>query len=322
MSKHCNSSDTCNVKEGFVTVPERIVENPSQTIPTGQIFYKMTSPKKQHKDTYTLFFIHGFGNNHETWACQQAKLCKCFTTVAVDWRSVGQSSQTRGIIYDLDVFVDDFHFVINQLGLKNVVLVGQSIGGTMAMRYVVKYPGEIKKLITLGSFPVAVSSTECSPDCPKFPLPPIPDFAFPGFVDLIASDFLAFRTFFIGNAFTEECQDQLVNAKNQAITEGFAPQDIILNSYVVNDGWVLEDISDLIGNINIPTLVTYGGIDQVVPINNSFFLRENIPNSVLFEFPNKGHFPNVTDYKKFNCVVQRFVLKDGISSCNLCPLIN
>jgi pimeloyl-ACP methyl ester carboxylesterase len=305
MGHHCKFK-----KEGYVTVPQRIGENPDQVIPEAQIFYLMIG--KQNSNRPTLFFIHGFGNDHETWACQQACLSKLFCTVAIDWRSVGNSSKTTGIVYNLDVFVDDFHEVIKQLGLKNVILVGQSIGSTMAMKYVVKYPGEIDKLIVFGGFPRAVSDL-------TYPAPPVPADQYDAFVNFIATDFLGFRTMFIGNAFDEICQPELANAKAQAIQEGWAPQEIILSGYA--NGWFLEDITDIVSQINVKTLVAYGGIDDVVPINNAFFLRQTIPGSTLVELPNVGHFGNVSNYKRFNRMVKRFILCKDNHPCHVCKLI-
>lgn len=73
MSSKC----TCRVKEGFVAVPERTVGG--QVIPAANIFYKMVGTTRRGKPT--LFFIPGFGNNHETWKCQQDRLCHDFLTV-------------------------------------------------------------------------------------------------------------------------------------------------------------------------------------------------------------------------------------------------
>lgn len=307
MSHHCKFK-----KEGYVTVPQRVGQNPDQIIPQAEIYYLMvgkSSPKKP-----TLFFIHGFGNDHETWLCQQTCLSKMFCTVSIDWRSVGKSSKTTGIVYNLDVFVDDFHEVIKQLGLKNVILVGQSIGSTMAMKYVVKYPNEIDKLIVFGGFSRAVSDL-------SYPAPPVPADQYEGFVNFIATDFLGFRTTFISNAFNESCQLQLIDAKAQAIQEGWAPQEIILEGYANQNGWFLEDITDILSQINVKTLVAYGGIDATVPINNSFFLRQTIPESTLIELPNIGHFGNVSNYKKFNRMVKRFVLCNNNKPCHVCRLI-
>lgn len=101
------SNCNCREKEGFIAVPQRLGTEPDQIIPAANIFYKIVGKRDIHKAT--LFFISGFGNNHETWQCQQQQLCKDYLTVSVDWRGVGNSSKTTGIIYNIDVFVDDFH---------------------------------------------------------------------------------------------------------------------------------------------------------------------------------------------------------------------
>jgi pimeloyl-ACP methyl ester carboxylesterase len=314
-----NQAGACPKVEGFITVPQRTGTNPTQIIPSAQIFYRQWGVCNGSRPT--LFLIPGFGFNADIWLCQQAGLCNLFCTVAVDWRGVARSSKTTGIIYTFDVYADDFHEVISQLGLTNVIMVGSSIGGTIAMDYVVRYPGEISKLALIGSFPVASGPDFCAPGCPTYPSPPVPLAALPGFIGFIASDFLGFKTFFIDNAFNEACQSQLNNLKAAFIQDGFAPQNIILTGYTPPLGWFTENITSIVSQITIPTLVAYGGIDAVVPINNSFFLRQTIPNSVLVEFFDKGHMPQATDFKRFNCVLRNFALGLLPTDCQVCPLV-
>jgi len=42
-------------------------------------------------------------------------------------------------------------------------------------------------------------------------------------------------------------------------------------------------------NISQPTLVVNGVIDSIIPIRNSYWLAENLPNAVLLVYPDAGH---------------------------------
>ena len=41
--------------------------------------------------------------------------------------------------------------------------------------------------------------------------------------------------------------------------------------------------------IHHPTLVVNGVHDDMVPVRNSYFLSENLPNAVLLTYPDSGH---------------------------------
>lgn len=210
--------------------------------------------------------------------------------------------------------MDDFHEVIVQLGLRRVVLVGQSAGGLFAIRYAAKYP--IEKLVLLSSFYSASFDAECAPGCPSYPSPAIPSEAYDAFIGFAAADYLAFRTTFTNNALNEPCDTQ--EARAQSVAEGYPTQDIFLNNWAPAGGWPRDSVLGDLASVAVPTLIVYGGIDIVVPINNSFFLRDNIANSQLVEMSGLGHFGNVTNFKKFNCILKRFVKHDEDNRCRVC----
>jgi pimeloyl-ACP methyl ester carboxylesterase len=49
-----------------------------------------------------------------------------------------------------------------------------------------------------------------------------------------------------------------------------------------------ERFADLKG-IRHPTLVVQGFKDEMIPVRNSYWLAENLPNAVLLAYPDAGH---------------------------------
>jgi proline iminopeptidase len=60
-------------------------------------------------------------------------------------------------------------------------------------------------------------------------------------------------------------------------------------------------------NIKTPTLIFSGEKDPLCPAQASHVLKENISNSVLYEFKNEGHFPFLTQPALFNQKILEFI---------------
>ena len=63
-----------------------------------------------------------------------------FRVVAFDRRGHGRSEVPSGG-YDLETLVSDLHTVLERLDLRDVLLVGHSLGGAEILRYLARYPG-------------------------------------------------------------------------------------------------------------------------------------------------------------------------------------
>ena len=81
------------------------------------------------KGSPTLVFIHYWGGSRRTWSEVVARLSKRFRCIALDVRGWGKSDR-HADDYSLFAQADDVQGVIAALNVKDVVLVGHSMGGT------------------------------------------------------------------------------------------------------------------------------------------------------------------------------------------------
>ena len=79
----------------------------------------------------TLLFLHYWGGSARTWTRVIDQLEGEARCVAIDQRGWGCSASLDGR-YDLEAMADDVEDVVCALGLKQVVLVGHSMGGKVA----------------------------------------------------------------------------------------------------------------------------------------------------------------------------------------------
>lgn len=86
-----------------------------------------------------ILFIHAWSMSSDFWEYQMYPLSmQGFRCVAYDRRGCGRSEDS-GDGYDLDTLSDDLACVIDQLDLRDVALVGHSLGGNEVVRYLARH---------------------------------------------------------------------------------------------------------------------------------------------------------------------------------------
>lgn len=90
-------------------------------------------PKDSKKPT--LVFLHGYALCSPIWSHQFDLLRDQYDMVAIDLRGHGASDWDQDEEFTLRSFAQDLKDVIDQLELKDIVLVGHSTGGVVSMAY-------------------------------------------------------------------------------------------------------------------------------------------------------------------------------------------
>ena len=136
---------------------------------------KRASPTIYAKDGTRLFhrdwgegrpvvFASSWALSSEMWAYQVAHLSeRGFRCIAFDRRGHGRSD-VPGRGYDMDTLADDVAAVIDTLGLKDVILVGHSMGGAEVVRYLGRHgTGKVKKVVLLAAVAPYIVQTADNP---------------------------------------------------------------------------------------------------------------------------------------------------------------
>lgn len=99
-----------------------------------------------------VVLIHGWPLSKEMWEYQIDALVHAgFRVIKYDRRGFGKSSKPWNS-YDYDTLTSDLNEVIEQLDLHDAVLVGFSMGGGEAVRYISKYGTKrVSKLVLIST---------------------------------------------------------------------------------------------------------------------------------------------------------------------------
>lgn len=93
-----------------------------------------------------LVFAHGLGGNHLSWWQQVAHFALTHTCVVFAHRGFPPSSSVPGKTAP-DSYADDLAALIQELNLKEVALVAQSMGGWTCLDYALREPKRVRALV-------------------------------------------------------------------------------------------------------------------------------------------------------------------------------
>lgn len=93
-----------------------------------------------------IVFAHGLGGNHLSWWQQVAYFSSRYTCVTFAHRGFLPSSPVPGASAP-DAYAGDLEALVAELGLTDVRLVAQSMGGWTCLEYALRHPAKVKALV-------------------------------------------------------------------------------------------------------------------------------------------------------------------------------
>jgi pimeloyl-ACP methyl ester carboxylesterase len=117
-----------------------------------------------------LVLLHALGEDSGSWADIIPALSGQFRVIAFDLRGHGRSGWPGPGSYSFELMRDDVLAAADELGLDSVLLIGHSMGGTVATLIAEEQPERVRRLI-LEDSPPPRPWNRPDPDRPDGPLP-------------------------------------------------------------------------------------------------------------------------------------------------------
>ncbi len=232
-----------------------------------------------------VVFIHGFPFSKEMWKPQVAALREKYFVITYDVRGHGKSQVGDGQ-YTIELFVDDLIDVLDALNLRQVVLVGLSMGGYIALRTIERHPERIRASVLCDSKSEADTNENKIKRASQIKI-------------IKAKGLKAFSDGFLKAVFDEqtftsnpEAIELIRNIINTNPPVGVCGTFIALAART--------DTTESLSSINIPTLILVGEHDALTPPSASQAMKEKIPHSELHIIPNSAHMSNLENPFVFN----------------------
>lgn len=87
-----------------------------------------------------VVFVHSLAGNTQQWSAQLSHVRTTRRAIALDLRGHGKSSPPADDDYAIDALAQDIQAVVGKLGMEKFILVGHSMGGSVAVSYAGRYP--------------------------------------------------------------------------------------------------------------------------------------------------------------------------------------
>lgn len=206
----------------------------------------------------TAVFIHGSGPGasgwsnfkHNVFAFQEAG----YRCIVYDQWGYGKTSKPQDIDHTLDFFVDGLVSLMDSANVASAVLVGNSLGGAVALGLALRHPERVEKLILMA--PGGIESREDY-------------FSMPGIQAMVKYP--------MGSPeFTKEVLAQLltqlvydpINVDDELVNERWATLET-QNAHVLAT-MQIPDLTDRLALIDISTLVFWGTEDRFCPASGTW----------------------------------------------------
>ena len=112
-----------------------------------ELFYTIDDFTEPWKQAETVVLHSGMAKNHRLWYAWVPILAAKYRVIRFDARGMGQSTvPEQGFAWSLDVFANDLLQLVNGLGLEKFHLIGETVGGTISMRFASLYQERLLSL--------------------------------------------------------------------------------------------------------------------------------------------------------------------------------
>lgn len=247
----------------------------------------------------TIVFIHGWTADKTSFDYQMDKLSKDFKVLTYDLRGHGDSDRAeQGLT--MNRFAIDLEELMEYLDLKDVSLVGWSMGASIIFEYIKTYGvSRLASVSIVDMTPKLLNDDEWK-------------------LGLYHGNFTTEDTF---KALTEMSNNWMDFAKPFVKLAVPYLKDMELKSiykdmntntpHVMYSMWIAmsaNDYRDVLEDITVPTYIIYGEKSTLYSKDTAYYMHSKIPNSKVIPFENCTHFLVIENPEKLSNVVAEIAL--------------
>ena len=249
-----------------------------------------------------IVLLHGLASSVEFWGLNIETLSREHQVYALDVPGFGRSKgPTEPLTANQAVGLLNAFFTRHKL--DDVILVGSSMGGGLAIQYALSYPENIKKL-------VLVASGGLGTELPLFMRLinlPFPLIVLPRPGKRVIRQKVGRITHDPGS-FPEELIEVIYQQyrSKQALTYAMKMLRDVSNLRGLHPH-IIEPVMANIHRIDIPVLLIWGKEDRILPIAHVSVVSDKIPKAYVQVIDNCGHLPHIEYPERFNSLVLDFL---------------
>jgi pimeloyl-ACP methyl ester carboxylesterase len=243
-----------------------------------------------------VVLLHGLGSRKEDWLPVLEPMEQKYRLLVPDQIGFGKSDKPL-LDYSIQTYVDFLNEFLRQLKVEKASLVGESLGGWIAGLYVVEVGGgahmiPVEKL-------VLVDAAGLKQDTPIPNLNP----------SSLAAMRVMMEAVFYDTSWLNDDALRKIFTDKLAVKDGYTVRSILSNPALGT-----ERLDDRLGSIKVPTLVTWGKQDKLLPIAAGERYAAGIAGAKMVSFDKCGHVPAIEKTEEFLAAVMPFLGGGGAAA--------
>ncbi|KAF6172907.1 hypothetical protein GIB67_035461 [Kingdonia uniflora] len=234
----------------------------------------------------TVILAHGFGGDQSIWEKILPSLTQRYRVLVFDWNFSGACKDSKA--YDalkyssLDVFANDLIDLVDELKLRDAILVGHSMSAMIGCLASIKRPDLFKKLVLVGGSPRYINCEGYEGGFEKSDVEQI-------FLN-IETNFIAWASYF--STLVVDSNDPFSVEKFSKSLGRMRPEVALSVAKTI----FCSDFRDCLDKVRVPCTIIQTTNDIVVPISVVQYMEKKIKGDVTVEIvEGDGHFPMLTN---------------------------
>jgi 2-hydroxymuconate-semialdehyde hydrolase len=244
-----------------------------------------------------LLFLHGSGTGvtaAANWWLNLPQLARHGRCVAIDSMGYGQTVVAPGTAYGIREWGQHALRVLDALGIDRTWIVGNSIGGWVALQLAIDAPDRILGIVSMGTGGAKKTAALAGHAAPELSLAGIRRTLEQFVVDkeLVTDELVGLRY-----------RAALNDSASSRLREVVAARDRDRDALPLDLGALAKR--------DIPVLLVHGMQDVVIPVSRTWELLHALPHADAHLFSQCGHWSQVERAEEFNEVVGHYLRRHG-----------
>jgi non-heme chloroperoxidase len=270
---------------------------------------------EDHGSGPPVVLLHGWPVDRRSWETQRHPLLAAgHRVIAYDRRGFGRSSRPADG-YDFDTLAADLDKLLTELDLEDATLVGFSLGTGELARYVGTYGTKrLRSLVIIESLAPSFAKSADNPTG-------VDEAGVAGVQEAILADRFAWLTGLIGDFLNlDDYLGQRVSEGTVRAIWNAGAEASPEATWACPRGW-LEDFTDDVARIDVPTLILHGTADRILPIDGQGRrLHAALPDARYVEIEGGPHVMCVTHAQEVNRELLAFLREPAVAAATTGPV--
>ena len=237
-------------------------------------------------DAVPIVLLHGTGASLHTWDGWTRELTRERRVIRFDLPGFGLTGPSPDGVYSIESYVDTVLALADTLGVQRFILAGNSLGGYVAWATAVLHPERVERLVLVDAagYPFQSQSVPLAFRIARTPLLNVlmRDVLPRGVVESSLRDVYGDPT-----KVTPDLVDRYFDLASRAGNRAA----LVARFDQTKPGSLAERVPE----IQVPTLILWGGKDRLIPLEFGERFARDIRRSRLAAFDSLGHVPHEED---------------------------